>query len=118
MTRETGRMAAMAKASALPVNEADAGSLFDPVEKRIDAITRAVDQIASALAIDGSLPEARQHREDMMRHLAHDLRSPLLSCARWRPACQQATGGLKTSPCSTASTNAPGAHWICPNSFS
>ncbi len=79
MTRETGRMAAMAKAGALPVNEADAGSLFDPVEKRIDAITRAVDQIASALAIDGSLPEARQHREDMMRHLAHDLRSPLLS---------------------------------------
>jgi signal transduction histidine kinase len=79
MTRETGRIAAMAQPGRAAAMAIDAGSFFDPVETRIAAITRAVDQIASALATDGNTPEAHQHREDMMRHLAHDLRSPLVS---------------------------------------
>jgi len=84
MTRETGRMAALAHQGSGPAappsaTALDAGSFFDPVETRIAAITRAVDEIASALATDGNTPEAHQHREDMMRHLAHDLRSPLVS---------------------------------------
>lgn len=93
MTRETGRIAALTqpklKLKLNPKFPSATGSLaapvpqsvgfFDPVETRIDAITRAVDQIAGALAADGTSPEVRQHREDMMRHLAHDLRSPLVS---------------------------------------
>jgi len=83
MTRETSRIAAMAQHGPASTHTSatalDAGSFFDPVETRIAAITRAVDQIANALATDGNTPEAHQHREDMMRHLAHDLRSPLVS---------------------------------------
>ena len=93
MTRETGRIAALTqpklKLKLNPKLPSSTGSLaapvpqsmgfFDPVETRIDAITRAVDQIAGALAAEGTSPEVRQHREDMMRHLAHDLRSPLVS---------------------------------------
>ena len=85
MTRETGRIAALTRPTlpspsghiAAPVPQPV--GFFDPVETRIAAITRAVDQIAGALATDGNTPEARQYREDMMRHLAHDLRSPLVS---------------------------------------
>lgn len=79
MTRETGRIAALAQPGHGVATSMDAGSFFDPVESRIAAITRAVDQIATALATDSNTPEAHQHREDMMRHLAHDLRSPLVS---------------------------------------
>jgi CHASE2 domain-containing sensor protein len=89
MTRETRRIAALAQpqaqtqvqpgAAALPTPKPKPLGFFDPVETRIAAITHAVDQIAGALATDGNAPEARQHREDMMRHLAHDLRSPLVS---------------------------------------
>ena len=92
MTRETRRIAALVQPQA-PARalQAPARALqgqvpvpkplgfFDPVETRIAAITRAVDQIAGALATDGNAPEARQYRDDMMRHLAHDLRSPLVS---------------------------------------
>ena len=89
MTRETRRIAALAQSKdqlqAQP--QGQLGRLpqprpmgfFDPVETRIAAITLAVDQIAGALATDGNAPEARQYRDDMMRHLAHDLRSPLVS---------------------------------------
>ena len=83
MTRETRRIAALTQTR--PPSGQTGGpaprpvSFFDPVETRIAAITRAVDQIASALATEGNTPQARQHREDMMRHLAHDLRSPLVS---------------------------------------
>ena len=85
MTRETARIAALTRpALSSPARNITASAdkpvgFFDPVETRIAAITRAVDQIAGALATDGNTPEARQHREDMMRHLAHDLRSPLVS---------------------------------------
>ena len=85
MTRETARIAALTRpAVSAPTSNIAApalqpGGFFDPVETRIAAITRAVDQIAGALATDGNTPEARQYREDMMRHLAHDLRSPLVS---------------------------------------
>lgn len=95
MTRETRRIAALTRPQARPLiqgqtqpQQPQAGRVpkplravhfFDPVETRIADITRAVDQIASALATDGSAAQARQHREDMMRHLAHDLRSPLVS---------------------------------------
>jgi CHASE2 domain-containing sensor protein len=79
LTRETGRIATLSEVGrARPLNRR-AGGFFDPVESRIHAITHAVDNIAAALTTDGSTPEARQHREDMMRHLVHDLRSPLLS---------------------------------------
>jgi CHASE2 domain-containing sensor protein len=90
MTRETRRIAALTQPQAQPqaqlqalqgqvLGPTKALGFFDPVETRIEAITRAVDQIAGALATDGNAPEARRHREDMMRHLAHDLRSPLVS---------------------------------------
>ena len=85
MTRETGRIAALtqpklpAPTRSPPASVPQPVGFFDPVETRIDAITRAVDQIASALAANGTPPEVRQQREDMMRHLAHDLRSPLVS---------------------------------------
>ena len=95
MTRETRRIAALTRPQAPPPTQEQAqadqpsarrvpkplraGHFFDPVETRIADISRAVDQIASALATDGSTAQARQHREDRMRHLAHDLRSPLVS---------------------------------------
>lgn len=79
MTRETGRIAALAQAGHLSSTAFEADRFFDPVETRIAAISKAVDQIADALASDGGSAEAHQHREDMMRHLAHDLRSPLVS---------------------------------------
>ena len=94
MTRETRRIAALTRPQADPQTQAQLQlgqqgqpvrqpprmlNFFDPVETRIADITRAVDQIASTLATDGSTAELRQHREDMMRHLAHDLRSPLVS---------------------------------------
>ncbi|WP_198674825.1 CHASE2 domain-containing protein [Rhodoferax ferrireducens] len=79
MTRETRRIAALAPSGRSPAKATEVGGFFDPVAMRIDAITQAVDQIASALATDGNTPEAQQHREELMRHLAHDLRSPLLS---------------------------------------
>ncbi len=94
MTRETRRIAALTRPQAHPQTQAQQQpgergqplrqsprmlNFFDPVETRIADITRAVDQIASTLAADGSTALVRQHREDMMRHLAHDLRSPLVS---------------------------------------
>lgn len=79
LTRETGRIATLSEVGRARSLATRGGGFFDPVESRIHAITHAVDNIAAALTTDGSTPEARQHREDMMRHLAHDLRSPLLS---------------------------------------
>ncbi len=91
MARETGRIAAMTQTGSPPRPGADrypatptaavlgATNFFDPVETRIAAISQAVDQIATSLAEDPQSPEVHQHREDMMRHLAHDLRSPLVS---------------------------------------
>lgn len=85
MTRETRRIAALVQPQAparAPQGQVPGPKqlgFFDPVETRIAAITLAVDQIAGALATDGNAPEARQYRDDMMRHLAHDLRSPLVS---------------------------------------
>ena len=58
----------------------DAGPHFlDPVENRIAAITQAVDAVADALVVGGDAEQSAQCRDDMMRHLAHDLRSPLVS---------------------------------------
>ena len=95
MTRETQRIAALTgpltRPQTQPQNQPQLQTgrpvrqpprvlnFFDPVETRIADITRAVDQIAGTLAADGNTAQVRQHREDMMRHLAHDLRSPLVS---------------------------------------
>ena len=77
MTRETARIAALSRPGGGAVLAST--SYLDPVETRIAAISAAVDQIAVALALEASTPESRQQRDDMMRHLAHDLRSPLVS---------------------------------------
>ena len=77
MTHETARIAALTAPGGAAVL-ASTGYL-DPVEKRISAITGAVDRIAQALTLDSGSAESRQQRDDMMRHLAHDLRSPLVS---------------------------------------
>lgn len=78
MTRESRRIAEL-------VAPAEVGTvlssprLFDPVEKRIQAVTRAVDAIAAALVANGDVAATRHRREEMLRHIAHDLRSPLIS---------------------------------------
>ena len=77
MTRETARIAALSRPGGDAVLAST--SYLDPVETRIAAISAAVDQIALALTLEASTPESRQQRDDMMRHLAHDLRSPLVS---------------------------------------
>ena len=79
MTRETLRIGQLTRTDPDAPEPISTNSFFDPVETRIDAITRAVDQMANAQASDRNTPEAHRQREDMMRHLAHDLRSPLLS---------------------------------------
>ncbi|MCP5282268.1 MAG: CHASE2 domain-containing protein [Rhodoferax sp.] len=79
MTRETARMATLLHPSALALNDTKGPHFLDPVESRIAAITQAVDEVADALAVDGDADQAQQYRDDMMRHLAHDLRSPLVS---------------------------------------
>ena len=80
MTRETVRIAALSGPGG-PGGAAvlASASYLDPVETRLSAITGAVDRIAQALALDNGTAESRQQRDDMMRHLAHDLRSPLVS---------------------------------------
>lgn len=79
MTRETQRIAGLLHPGSRAV-AADGGPHFlDPVENRIAAITHAVDEVADALAAGGDAEQAQQYRDDMMRHLAHDLRSPLVS---------------------------------------
>ncbi len=81
MTRETQRIAGLLHPGNRPGTPSpDGGPHFlDPVESRIAAITQAVDEVADALAADGDAEQAQQYRDDMMRHLAHDLRSPLVS---------------------------------------
>jgi signal transduction histidine kinase len=81
MTRETHRIAGLLQPGSRPgARTVDGGPHFlDPVENRIAAITHAVDDVADALAVDGDAEQAQQNRDDMMRHLAHDLRSPLVS---------------------------------------
>ncbi len=80
MTRETARMAGLLHPGAQQHPNTPHGPHFlDPVENRIAAITRAVDEVADALAVGGDSLQSLQYRDDMMRHLAHDLRSPLVS---------------------------------------
>ena len=79
MTRETLRMRSLVQPAAGGRETTALARLLDPVESRIAAISQAVDQVADALAVGAGTPEARQYREDMMRHLAHDLRAPLVS---------------------------------------
>ena len=79
MTRETLRMRALVQPSGGARKTPVLAGFLDPVESRIAAISQAVDQVADALAVGDGTPEARQYRDDMMRHLAHDLRSPLVS---------------------------------------
>lgn len=79
MARETIRIAALTGSAANSATAVARGGFLDPVETRIAAITQAVDKIADAIVADTGTPEGRQYREDMMRHLAHDLRSPLVS---------------------------------------
>lgn len=78
MERETQRIAGLASTATIPTTT-DALHFLDPVEKRIQAVSRAVDRIASALASNGDPDDEHRHREEMLRHLAHDLRSPLIS---------------------------------------
>ena len=77
MTRETARIAALTGPGGAAVLASI--SYLDPVETRISAISSAVDRIAQALTLDSGTAESRQTHDDMMRHLAHDLRSPLVS---------------------------------------
>ena len=80
MTDQSQRMAALAQQPLRTPRTALAATAFsDSVENRIQAITEAVDQIASAFSTGAHTLEIQQHRESMMRHLAHDLRSPLVS---------------------------------------
>lgn len=80
MARETTRIAALVHPqSPKPAPPAPVGGFLDPVESRIAAISGAVDRIADAVLVGtGADPDGR-YREEMMRHLAHDLRSPLVS---------------------------------------
>lgn len=91
MTREVRRMEAL-----LPGGLHRSRSLrfLDPVEHRIAAITHAVDGVADALVADGDSQRSQQTRQDMLRHLAHDLRSPLVSLRAL--ADQLRTGSLGT----------------------
>ncbi len=79
MTRETERIAGLLHPGARTGRVTDGPHFLDPVEDRIAAITHAVDEVAAALAVGGDANQTRQYRDDMMRHLAHDLRSPLVS---------------------------------------
>ncbi len=80
MTDQSQRMAELAHQPLRTPRTALVATAFsDSVENRIQAITEAVDQIASAFSSDAHTLEIHQHRESMMRHLAHDLRSPLVS---------------------------------------
>lgn len=79
MTRETERMAGLMAPGARHPDNLHGLHFLDPVENRIAAITQAVDAVANALAADGDSKQSLQIRDDMMRHLAHDLRSPLVS---------------------------------------
>lgn len=77
MTRESRRITGLVT----PATGAVLSSprLLDPVEKRIQAVTQAVDTIAAALVVSGDAAATRRQREEMLRHVAHDLRSPLIS---------------------------------------
>jgi signal transduction histidine kinase len=94
MARETTRIAALmrrdAPAAAAPAPAAPllVAGFLDPVESRIAAISGAVDRIAAAIVVDGG--SDGRYREEMMRHLAHDLRSPLVSL---RALAEQLRGG-------------------------
>lgn len=79
MTRETTRIAGLLHPGARPGAAQKGPHFLDPVETRIAAITQAVDQVADALTVDSDTEQSNQYRDDMMRHLAHDLRSPLVS---------------------------------------
>ncbi len=80
MTDQSQRMAALAQQPLRTPRTALVATTFsDSVENRIQAITEAVNQIASAFSTGAHTLEIHQHRESMMRHLAHDLRSPLVS---------------------------------------
>jgi CHASE2 domain-containing sensor protein len=76
MEREAGRIARLAPLA--PAEPERPAALLDPVESRIAAITRAVDRISAAIAVDDP-GAARQRKNDMLRQLAHDLRAPLIS---------------------------------------
>ena len=79
MARETTRIAALAQPGAAPPTPAPVAGFLDPVETRIAAISSAVDRIADAVLVGGDADTDGRYREEMMRHLAHDLRSPLVS---------------------------------------
>ncbi len=90
MGHETARMAALTRPGGTAVW---AGARYlDPVETRIAAISHAVDDIAQALTLDGGGADSRQLRENMMRHLAHDLRSPLVSLRAVADQLRQESG--------------------------
>jgi CHASE2 domain-containing sensor protein/anti-sigma regulatory factor (Ser/Thr protein kinase) len=79
MTRETARMATLLHPGTRSGQDTAGPHFLDPVENRIAAITQAVDAVAGALVAGGDAGQSAQVRDDMMRHLAHDLRSPLVS---------------------------------------
>lgn len=79
MTRETTRIAGLLHPGARRLDVDGGPHYLDPVENRIAAITQAVDAVADALVVDNDESQSAQVRDDMMRHLAHDLRSPLVS---------------------------------------
>ena len=90
MARETTRIAGLVRQDTVLASPAPVAGFLDPVEARIAAISDAVDRIASAVMIEGAAAADGRYREDMMRHLAHDLRSPLVSL---RSLAEQLRGG-------------------------
>jgi CHASE2 domain-containing sensor protein/anti-sigma regulatory factor (Ser/Thr protein kinase) len=90
MARETTRIAALARPGAPAASAVLPGGFLDPVESRIQAISQAVDRIADALVVDATAATDGPLREEMMRHVAHDLRSPLVSL---RSLAEQLRGG-------------------------
>jgi len=79
MTRETARIAGLLHPGVRAAAVVPSPRFMDPVENRIAAIIHAVDEVADALTLGGDVGKTQQVRDDMMRHLAHDLRSPLVS---------------------------------------
>lgn len=98
MERETQRIAGLASTAAAPPTS-DTFHFLDPVEKRIQAVSRAVDRIAAALSGNGDPDDEHRHRDEMLRHLAHDLRSPLISL---RGLADELRGELSSGTESTA----------------
>lgn len=91
MARETGRIASLVPASVDVVLPHQ--TFLDPVESRIQAISVAVDRVAAGIAIEAGPAERKALRDDTLRHLAHDLRAPLISLRGLAEALERSEAG-------------------------